>query len=146
MVRQARARGADESKRETDLDFLPIVDQRQFRNLEVGVGYQAKHVVRQPQVERQQREPLVDDREAVVERTKRKKEKKKKKKKKKSSSSKRKKDDSDSSDSVDEAPVANAPAADDGPRDDDLEWDLPRKLARFEDLVRQRISRQGKKT
>ena len=127
MVRQSRATAADESTRE-ETEYAPIVDQSQFRNLEVGRGYQAPGVVRQPtahpEVASSRKRPK-----------KHKKDKKKHKKHKKKHASSPQKDDDDSDDDVVPQPDAGAILDDDDPV-----WALPRKLADFEAIIRRRLA------
>eukprot|EP00633_Aureoumbra_lagunensis_P001996 CAMPEP_0197287878 /NCGR_PEP_ID=MMETSP0890-20130614/4700_1 /TAXON_ID=44058 ORGANISM="Aureoumbra lagunensis, Strain CCMP1510" /NCGR_SAMPLE_ID=MMETSP0890 /ASSEMBLY_ACC=CAM_ASM_000533 /LENGTH=181 /DNA_ID=CAMNT_0042758105 /DNA_START=41 /DNA_END=587 /DNA_ORIENTATION=- len=144
-LKQSRAFSvADESKRETTT-YAPIVDQSQFRNIEVGVGYQAKGVIRQPGLTRLLREAgdpgliaMTREESSREQSDKKKKKRKKAKYKKKHSKKKHTSQDASHSDTNDETtssfkrrrfPSAQALDA------DNEKWVLSRRLARLEELL-----------
>ena len=161
MVASAKA-GEDEYAR-PESSYESVVDQSQFRNLQVGVGYQAPFVVRQPgsapappdastkrkAPDMASRKPEKEAKRSKKDKKEKKSKKEKKKHKKKDSKKKSKKrskrDASSSSSSSDDDDGAAAEAvssgggvlASDGPSGEDL--DMPRKLALFEALLLDRV-------
>lgn len=142
---------------------MSIVDQSQFRNLAVGSGYQAPFVVRQPTAPTARAvvvdESATQDRPSKKAKKEKKKHKKHKKHHKKHSKHATRDDDGDDDESdgapvndgqepieaaarqqarVDEAAVSAA-----GPRIPD-EWEMPRRLARFEALLEERLAKTTK--
>ena len=144
LVAEARA-GEDERGRTGEKGYS-VVDTNQFRNTQVGSGYQASFVVRQPGAA--PAAPPTRAAPAARDAKKRKKESKKKSKKdkKKKKKKKRKKASSSSSDDDDSADAAAAaavePAYDDGVGGADV---LPRRLAHFEALLTDALERRPAK-
>ena len=144
LVAEARA-GEDERGRTGEKGYS-VVDTNQFRNTQVGSGYQASFVVRQPgaapAAPPTRAAPPADAKKRKKDRKKekkrkRKKDKKKKKKKKASSSS-----SSDDDESADAAAATAEPAYDDGVGGADV---LPRRLAHFEALLTDALERRPAK-
>ena len=140
LVAEARA-GEDERGRTGEKGYS-VVDTNQFRNTQVGSGYQASFVVRQPGAA-----PAAPPTRAAppVDAKKRKKKKDKKHKKDKKKKKKKKKKASSSSSSEDEASADDAavePAYDDGVGGADV---LPRRLAHFEALLTDALERRPAK-
>ncbi|KAJ8598446.1 hypothetical protein CTAYLR_006874 [Chrysophaeum taylorii] len=127
LLRNARA-GEDELARGTCTGS--IVDQSQFRNIAVGEGYKAPFVVRQPTAH--PKPEIIDER--PKKRAKKDKKKKKKKKDKRKKRHRRSQDDDDDDDTDDEQAAEIPVVADD--------WEFARRLARFEALLEERISRR----
>ena len=144
LVAEARA-GEDERGRTGEKGYS-VVDTNQFRNTQVGSGYQASFVVRQPGAA--PAAPPTRAAPAARDAKKRKKKKDKKHKKDKKKKKKRKKKASSSSssddDSADSAAAAAAvePAYDDGVGGADV---LPRRLAHFEALLTDALERRPAK-
>ena len=145
MVASAKA-GEDEYAR-PDGERSSVVDQAQFRNLQVGVGYRASFVVRQPGSEpppapaaKRRREPeaaAAPPKKAKKEKKEKKKKKHKKKEKKKHKKKKGASSSSSDDDDDDDAAAAAAAAVDaDGP----IDGEAPRKLALFEALLLDRCA------
>ena len=141
LVAEARA-GEDERGRTGEKGYS-VVDTNQFRNTQVGSGYQASFVVRQPGAA-----PAAPPTHVAkpVDAKKRKKKKDKKHKKDKKKKKKRKKKASSSSSSDDDSADADAavgePAYDDGVGGADV---LPRRLAHFEALLTDALERRPAK-
>jgi len=146
LVAEARA-GEDERGRTGEKGYS-VVDTNQFRNTQVGSGYQASFVVRQPGAA--PAAPPTRAAPAARDAKKRKKESKKKSKKKdktKKKKKKRKKKASSSSSSDDDsadgaAAAAVEPAYDDGVGGADV---LPRRLAHLEALLTDALERRPAK-
>lgn len=145
LVAESRA-GEDETERSGEKGYS-VVDTNQFRNTQVGAGYQASFVVRQPGAPSAppKRAAAPAARDVKKRRKESKKKKSKKKDKKKKKSKKRKASSSSSSDdeSGDDAAAA-VPATvdcDDGVDGADV---LPRRLAHFEALLTDAIERLPK--
>ena len=146
LVAEARA-GEDERGRTGEKGYS-VVDTNQFRNTQVGSGYQASFVVRQPGAA--PAAPPTRAAPAARDAKKRKKESKKKSKKKdktKKKKKKRKKKASSSSSSDDDsadgaAAAVGDPAYDDGVGGADV---LPRRLAHFEALLTEALERRPAK-
>jgi len=143
LVAEARA-GEDERGRTGEKGYS-VVDTNQFRNTQVGSGYQASFVVRQPgaapAAPPTRVAPPADAKKRKKESKKKskKKDKKKKKKRKKKASSSSSSDD-DSADAA--AAAAVEPAYDDGVGGADV---LPRRLAHFEALLTDALERRPAK-
>ena len=160
LVAASRA-GEDEYAR-PETARASVVDTNQFRNTQVGVGYQAPFVVRQPgaapaapaapAVARAAApaEPVVLKRPRKEKKAKKEKKSKKKHKKEKKSkkASKRKKDASSSSsdDDDDEAAADAAAASAAGAADVPPGDEMPRRLALFEALLLDRVAAVEKKS
>ena len=142
LVAEARA-GEDERGRTGEKGYS-VVDTNQFRNTQVGSGYQASFVVRQPGAA--PAAPPMRAAPAARDAKKRKKKKDKKHKKDKKKKKKRKKKASSSSssddDSADAAAAVGEPAYDDGVGGADV---LPRRLAHFEALLTDALERRPAK-
>ena len=140
LVAEARA-GEDERGRTGEKGYS-VVDTNQFRNTQVGSGYQASFVVRQPGAAPAAPPTRAAPAARDAKKRKKKKDKKDKKKKKKK---KRKKASSSSSDdeSADGAAAAvGEPAYDDGVGGADV---LPRRLAHLEALLTDALERRPAK-
>jgi hypothetical protein len=144
LVAESRA-GEDETERSGEKGYS-VVDTNQFRNTQVGAGYQASFVVRQPGAPsappKRAAAPAAGDVKKPKE-SKKKKSKKRDKKKKKSKKRKASSFSSDDDESGDDAAAA-VPATvdcDDGVDGADL---LPRRLAHFEALLTDAIERLPK--
>ena len=142
LVAEARA-GEDERGRTGEKGYS-VVDTNQFRNTQVGSGYQASFVVRQPGAA--PAAPPTRAAPAARDAKKRKKKKDKKHKKDKKKRKRRKKKASSSSssddDSADAAAAVGEPAYDDGVGGADV---LPRRLAHFEALLTDALERRPAK-
>ena len=141
LVAEARA-GEDERGRAGEKGYS-VVDTNQFRNTQVGSGYQASFVVRQPGAApaappKRVALPADTKKRKKKKDKKHKKDKKKKKKKRKKASSSSSSDD----DSADGAAAAAEPAYDDGVGGADV---LPRRLAHFEALLTDALERRPAK-
>ena len=142
LVAEARA-GEDERGRTGEKGYS-VVDTNQFRNTQVGSGYQASFVVRQPgaapAAPPTRAAPAARDakKRKMKKDKKHKKDKKKKKKKRKASSS----SSSDDDESADAAAADSEPAYDDGVGGADV---LPRRLAHFEALLTDALGRRPAK-
>ena len=141
LVAEARA-GEDERGRTGEKGYS-VVDTNQFRNTQVGSGYQASFVVRQPgaapaALPKRVAPPADAKKRKKKKDKKHKKDKKKKKKRKKKASSSSSSDD----DSADAAAAAVEPAYDDGVGGADV---LPRRLAHFEALLTDALERRPAK-
>ena len=143
LVAEARA-GEDERGRTGEKGYS-VVDTNQFRNTQVGSGYQASFVVRQPgaapAAPPTRVAPPVDAKKRKKsskkdKRSKKDKKKKKKKRKKKAASS----SSSDDESADDDAAAAVEPACDVGGADV-----LPRRLAHFEALLTDALERRPAK-
>ena len=144
LVAEARA-GEDERGRTGEKGYS-VVDTNQFRNTQVGSGYQASFVVRQPgaapAAPPTRAAPDARDakkRKKESKKKSKKKDKKKKKKKKRKASSSSSSDD-DSADAA--AAAVGEPACDDGVGGADV---LPRRLAHFEALLTDALERRPAK-
>ena len=142
LVAEARA-GEDERGRTGEKGYS-VVDTNQFRNTQVGSGYQASFVVRQPGAPAAPPTRAAPDARDAKKRKKKKdkkhkKDKKKKKKRKKKASSSSSSDD-DSADAA--AAAVGEPACDDGIGGADV---LPRRLANFEALLTDALERRPAK-
>ena len=139
LVAEARA-GEDERGRTGEKGYS-VVDTNQFRNTQVGSGYQASFVVRQPgaapAAPPTRAAPAARDAKKRKKKKDKKHKKKKKKKRKKASSS-----SSDDDDSADAAAAVGEPAYDDGVGGADV---LPRRLAHFEALLTDALERRPAK-
>ena len=145
LVAEARA-GEDERGRTGEKGYS-VVDTNQFRNTQVGSGYQASFVVRQPGAAPAvpPKRAVPDARDAKKRKHKKDKKKEKKRKRKKDKKKKKKKASSSSSsddDSADDAAAAVEPAYDDGVGGADV---LPRRLAHFEALLTDALERRPAK-
>ena len=147
LVAEARA-GEDESGRTGEKGYS-VVDTNQFRNTQVGSGYQASFVVRQPgaapaappkRAAPDHRDAKKRKKESKKKSKKKDKTKKKKKKKRKKASSSSSSDDDESADAA--AAAAVEPACDDGVGGADV---LPRRLAHFEALLNYALERRPAK-
>ena len=141
LVAEARA-GEDERGRTGEKGYS-VVDTNQFRNTQVGSGYQASFVVRQPGAA--PAAPPTRAAPAAWDAKKRKKKKDKKHKKDKKKKKKKKKKASSSSSSEDEASADDAavePAYVDGVGGADV---LPRRLAHLEALLTDALERRPAK-
>ena len=141
LVAEARA-GEDERGRTGEKGYS-VVDTNQFRNTQVGSGYQASFVVRQPGAApaappTHVAKPVDAKKRKKKKDKKHKKDKKKKKKRKKKASSSSSSDD----DSADGAAAVGEPAYDDGVGGADV---LPRRLAHFEALLTDALERRPAK-
>ena len=141
LVAEARA-GEDERGRTGEKGYS-VVDTNQFRNTQVGSGYQASFVVRQPGAApaappTRVAKPVDAKKRKKKKDKKHKKDKKKKKKRKKKASSSSSSDD----DSADGAAAVGEPAYDDGVGGADV---LPRRLAHFEALLTDALERRPAK-
>ena len=142
LVAEARA-GEDERGRTGEKGYS-VVDTNQFRNTQVGSGYQASFVVRQPGAAPAAPPTRVAP-PADAKKRKKKKDKKHKKDKKKKKKRKKKASSSSSSDDEsadDRAAAAAEPAYDDGVGGADV---LPRRLAHFEALLTDALERRPAK-
>uniref|UniRef100_A0A6S8RLZ2 Uncharacterized protein n=1 Tax=Pelagomonas calceolata TaxID=35677 RepID=A0A6S8RLZ2_9STRA len=145
LVAEARA-GEDERGRTGEKGYS-VVDTNQFRNTQVGSGYQASFVVRQPGAApaAPPKRAAPDARDAKKRKKPKDKKSKKKHKKKKDKKKKKRKASSSSSsddDSADDAAAAVEPAYDDGVGGADV---LPRRLAHFEALLTDALERRPAK-
>ena len=143
LVAEARA-GEDERGRTGEKGYS-VVDTNQFRNTQVGSGYQASFVVRQPGAApaAPPKHAAPDARDAKKRKKKDKKHKKDKKKKKKKKRKKASSSSSSDDDSADGAAAAvGDPAYDDGVGGADV---LPRRLAHFEALLTDALERRPAK-
>jgi len=147
LVAEARA-GEDERGRTGEKGYS-VVDTNQFRNTQVGSGYQASFVVRQPgaapaappkRAAPDHRDAKKRKKESKKKSKKKDKTKKKKKKKRKKASSSSSSDDDESADAA--AAAAVEPACDDGVGGADV---LPRRLAHFEALLTDALERRPAK-
>ena len=147
LVAEARA-GEDERGRTGEKGYS-VVDTNQFRNTQVGSGYQASFVVRQPgavpaapptRAAPDARDAKKRKKESKKKSKKKDKTKKKKKKKKKKAASSSSSSDDESAD--DAAAPAVEPAYDDGVGGADV---LPRRLAHFEALLTDALERRPAK-
>ena len=141
LVAEARA-GEDERGRTGEKGYS-VVDTNQFRNTQVGSGYQASFVVRQPGAAPAALPKRVAP-PADAKKRKKKKDKKHKKDKKKKKRKRKKASSSSSSDdeSADAAAAVIEPACDDGVGGADV---LPRRLAHFEALLTDALERRPAK-
>ena len=143
LVAEARA-GEDERGRTGEKGYS-VVDTNQFRNTQVGSGYQASFVVRQPGAApaAPPTRAAPDARDAKKRKKKKDKKHKKDKKKKKKRKKKASSSSSDDDDSADDAAAAVIePAYDDGVGGADV---LPRRLAHFEALLTDALERRPAK-
>ena len=144
LVAEARA-GEDERGRTGEKGYS-VVDTNQFRNTQVGSGYQASFVVRQPgaapAAPPKRAAPAARDAKKRKKKKDKKHKKKKKKKRKKASSSSSSDDESAADADADADAAAVEPAYDDGVGGADV---LPRRLAHLEALLTDALERRPAK-